>query len=160
MTEECGAVLDLCDRRSSWIDLATFELGGLLCQCLPHRESSDCRILNADPREIYDGDLLDRSSSRRLVYEEFAERHSIALLNKAAFDAMMKFPKLGGLPTIVDRDHIRASEDVGSELLLCRLVRADGGHMSAWGEPLRLNQGAGGGRSGDDDVSLVYRMFN
>src|SRR5439155_22389337 len=80
--------------------------------------------------------------------------------DEATLDRVMEFPELRRLPTIVDGDDVRAREHIRGELLLRRLVRSDSCHVGAGGEPLRLDQGTARGRGGDDNVSLVYRMFD
>ena len=127
---------------------------------LPQDEGRDRRVLDADSRQVRDGDLVGPRPTLRNSFQKLAQRDDVLRRSQAGLDGMVQLSEARRLPPVVDRDDACASENLGRELLLARLVRSDGGDMCAGVEPLGIDERDGRRRRRDHDVGAAHRLFD
>ena len=101
----------------------------LTTRSLPQGHRRDRGVLDADPCQIGDGQIIVAGAPLHDSFQKLAQSDRVLLAPHAACDRVMELPRARCLAPVVDRDDRRTSEHVGSKLLLRRVIRADGGDM-------------------------------
>ena len=98
---------------------------------LPEGHRCDRGVLDADPCQIGDGQIIVAGASLHDSFQKLAQSDRVLFAPHAAFDRVMELPGARCLAPVVDRDDRRTSEHVGSQLLLRRVIRTDGGDVGS-----------------------------